>query len=162
MNQVGSLLSKHTEGECEQRFAISPSFQQFGWVLRRLQPQLFYLISLGFFTERRRRKDRNGPRSGFVRERSGLTSVSYITLRRTLRKIRPRFKNHWNRIQLFIGTCDTLYISKQDNHMRKLISTERRLVAILRYLATERNLEYLKFSCGISPQALGKIIQDPA
>ena len=54
----------------------------------------------------------------------------------------------------------TPYISKQDTHMRKSISAEHRLVATLRYLATGRNLEDLKFSCAISPQALGKIIPE--
>lgn len=34
------------------------------------------------------------------------------------------------------------------------------LIATLRYLATGRNYEDLKFSCAISPQFLGKIIPE--
>lgn len=54
----------------------------------------------------------------------------------------------------------TPHITRQDTHMRKSISAEHRLVATLRYLATGRNMEDLKFSCAISPQALGKIIPE--
>ena len=48
------------------------------------------------------------------------------------------------------------YITRQDTVMRESI----RLVATLRYLATGRSLQDLKFSTGISPQALGLIIPD--
>lgn len=54
----------------------------------------------------------------------------------------------------------TPHIAKKDTPMRKSISAEHRLVATLRYLATGRNLEDLKFSCAISPQALGKLIPE--
>lgn len=40
------------------------------------------------------------------------------------------------------------------------ISAEQRLIATLRYVATEQSLQNLKFSTGISPQALGKIIPE--
>ncbi|XP_040197540.1 uncharacterized protein LOC120930419 [Rana temporaria] len=52
------------------------------------------------------------------------------------------------------------YITRQDTVMREAISAEQRLVATLRYLATGRSLQDLKFSTGISPQALGLIIPD--
>ncbi|CAL1672647.1 unnamed protein product [Lasius platythorax] len=48
-------------------------------------------------------------------------------------------------------------IKKQDTKMRKAISAEERLIAILRFLATGRSLEDLKFSTGISLQRLGVI-----
>ncbi|CAI9582856.1 unnamed protein product [Staurois parvus] len=48
----------------------------------------------------------------------------------------------------------TPLIQKQDTCMRKSISAEQRLVATLRFLATGRSLEDLKFSTAISPQAL--------
>lgn len=54
----------------------------------------------------------------------------------------------------------TPLISKTDTKLRAPISAEHRLVATLRYLATGRSLEDLKFSCAISPQALGKIIPE--
>lgn len=52
------------------------------------------------------------------------------------------------------------YITRQDTVMREAIGAEQRLVATLRYLATGRSLQDLKFSTGISPQALGLIIPD--
>ncbi|PIO01273.1 hypothetical protein AB205_0073830 [Aquarana catesbeiana] len=54
----------------------------------------------------------------------------------------------------------TPYISRQDTCMRRAITPEQRLVATLRYLATGRSLQDLKFSTGISPQALGIIIPE--
>ncbi|KAG5899627.1 hypothetical protein JTB14_037285 [Gonioctena quinquepunctata] len=44
--------------------------------------------------------------------------------------------------------------------MRKAITAEERLIVTLRYLATGRSLEDLKFSAIISPQALGNIIPE--
>ncbi|KAM5163735.1 uncharacterized protein ACMZJ9_006361 isoform 1-T2 [Mantella aurantiaca] len=54
----------------------------------------------------------------------------------------------------------TPLIQKQDTCMRKSISAEQRLVATLRFLATGRSLEDLKFSTAISPQALGVLIPE--
>ncbi|PIO40623.1 hypothetical protein AB205_0162590, partial [Aquarana catesbeiana] len=54
----------------------------------------------------------------------------------------------------------TPYISRQDTCMRQAITPEQRLVATLRYLATGKSLQDLKFSTGISPQALGIIIPE--
>ncbi|KAJ8890593.1 hypothetical protein PR048_010102 [Dryococelus australis] len=44
--------------------------------------------------------------------------------------------------------------------LSKAITPNERLMATLRYLATGRTLEDLKFSCRIAPQTLGKIIPD--
>ncbi|XP_025203776.1 uncharacterized protein LOC112600693 [Melanaphis sacchari] len=52
------------------------------------------------------------------------------------------------------------FIEKQNTIMRESISAEERLVATLRFLATGRSYEDLKFSCAISAQALGKIIPE--
>ena len=52
------------------------------------------------------------------------------------------------------------YITRQDTNMREAITAEQRLVATLRYLATGRSLQDLKFSTGISPQSLGVIIPE--
>ncbi|XP_068092012.1 putative nuclease HARBI1 [Hyperolius riggenbachi] len=54
----------------------------------------------------------------------------------------------------------TPMIAKQDTWMRKAITPEQRLIATLRFLATGRAFQDLKFSTGISPQALGYIIPD--
>lgn len=50
--------------------------------------------------------------------------------------------------------------TKQNTVMRKCITPEARLSATLRYLATGRSFEDLKFSSGISTSALSKIIPE--
>ncbi|XP_072275288.1 uncharacterized protein [Pyxicephalus adspersus] len=52
------------------------------------------------------------------------------------------------------------FLQKQDTFMRKSITPEQRLIATLRYLATGRSLQDMKFSTGISPQAMGHIIPE--
>lgn len=54
----------------------------------------------------------------------------------------------------------TPYIEKQDTCMRQAISPHERLSATLRFLATGRSYEDLKFSVAISAQSLGKIIPE--
>lgn len=54
----------------------------------------------------------------------------------------------------------TPYIKKRDTVMRQAISPHERLTATLRYLATGRSYEDLKFTTIISPQALGVIIPE--
>lgn len=51
-------------------------------------------------------------------------------------------------------------IQKEDTIMRSAITPHERLSVTLRYLATGRNYEDLKFSARISAQALGKIIPE--
>lgn len=52
------------------------------------------------------------------------------------------------------------FITKKNTSMRNAISAEERLIATLRFLATGRSFEDLKFTTLISPQALGKIIPE--
>lgn len=51
-------------------------------------------------------------------------------------------------------------IKKEDTVMRAAITQHERLTATLRFLATGRSFEDLKFSVIISPQALSKIIPE--
>lgn len=51
-------------------------------------------------------------------------------------------------------------ISKQNTQMRESISAEQRLMTTLRYLATGRSFEDLKFSTGISAPSLCKLIPE--
>lgn len=51
-------------------------------------------------------------------------------------------------------------IKKQDTVMREAISPHERLTATLRFLATGRSYQCLKFSTIISPQALSQIIPE--
>jgi hypothetical protein len=46
-----------------------------------------------------------------------------------------------------------LFIEKQNTRMRRAISAEERLTLTLRFLATGRSFEDLKFTALISPQA---------
>jgi hypothetical protein len=57
-------------------------------------------------------------------------------------------------------TAVTPYIVEHDIVMRPAVLPKERLTATLRFLATGRQLEDLKFSTGISPQSLGKIIPE--
>lgn len=52
------------------------------------------------------------------------------------------------------------FIERQDTVLREAISPHERLTATLRFLATGRSYEDLKFSTIISPQSLGKIIPE--
>lgn len=54
----------------------------------------------------------------------------------------------------------TPYIQKENTVMRESISPHERLTATLRFLATGRSYEDLKFSTILSPQSLGKIIPE--
>lgn len=51
-------------------------------------------------------------------------------------------------------------LTKQDTVMRTAIPPEERLIATLRYLASGRYFNCLRFSVGISEQALGYIIPE--
>ncbi|CAH1979165.1 unnamed protein product [Acanthoscelides obtectus] len=59
-----------------------------------------------------------------------------------------------------INTCQDPLIQRNTTHMREAVSSRERLIATLRYLATGKSVEDLKFSCAISPQLLGKIIPE--
>lgn len=52
------------------------------------------------------------------------------------------------------------YIMKQDTCMRAAIPAEQKLIATLRYLATGRGPQDIKFTTWISPKALGEIIPE--
>ena len=51
-------------------------------------------------------------------------------------------------------------IQKENTMMRQAVTPHKRLTATLRFLATGRNYDDLKFSTIMSPQALGKIIPE--
>ncbi|XP_068119739.1 putative nuclease HARBI1 [Hyperolius riggenbachi] len=90
--------------------------------------------------------------------------LSHDNLLRELRLSAPDdYKNYlrmpedaFNHLLSLITPC----IKKQDTCMRRAITPEQRLTATLRYLATGRALQDLKFTTGISAQALGHIIPE--
>lgn len=54
----------------------------------------------------------------------------------------------------------TPYLLKQDTCMRESITPKEKLAATLRYLATGRTIECLKFSVIMSPAAISEAIMD--
>lgn len=89
---------------------------------------------------------------------------SHVNLLTNLRKNNP--EDYWNDLQMTQESLEMLlsyvqpHISKQDSCMWKAISSEERLMATLRFLATGRSSEDLKFINGISTQSLGQIIPE--
>lgn len=118
------------------------------------------LDELGVFKKRKQKK-RSEWTKQWLRDRE---KWSHINLLNHLRV--NNVKDYQNFLRMtevefnYLLEILTPRISKQDTHMRKSISAEHRLIATLRYLATGRKMEDLKFSCAISPQALGKIIPE--
>ncbi|XP_018118360.1 protein ANTAGONIST OF LIKE HETEROCHROMATIN PROTEIN 1-like [Xenopus laevis] len=91
-------------------------------------------------------------------------TLSHMALLQELREHNPEdFKNYLRMsdscFEVLLEAVSPL-IQRQDTVMRKSISPEQRLIATLRFLATGRTFEDLKFSTGISAQALGHIIPD--
>lgn len=89
---------------------------------------------------------------------------SHMSLLRELKENNPDdFRNYLRMtdecFQVLLGAVRP-YIEKQNTILRKAITAEQRLIATLRYLATGRSLQDLKFTTGISPQALGVIIPE--
>jgi len=89
---------------------------------------------------------------------------SDMRLLRELQEDNPdNFKNYLRMDETAFSellTAVTPYIFKHDTMMRPAVSPKERLMATLRFLATGRQLEDLKFSTGISPQSPGKIIPE--
>lgn len=90
--------------------------------------------------------------------------LSHTALLKELRvNDRNEFKNYLRRD---LNTYDLLLslvteaLTKHDTPMREAISPEERMMATLRFLATGRSYEDLKYSVGISAQALGYVIPE--
>ena len=84
-----------------------------------------------------------------------------------LRELRENYPDDFkNYLRMDSNTFDELLnmmrplLTKKDTPMRPSISAEERLVATLRFLVTGRSYEDLKYTTGISAQALGRIITD--
>lgn len=89
---------------------------------------------------------------------------SHVNLLTNLRENNPEdYRNYLRMTQQSFEILLSLvqpHITKQDTCMRKSISAEERLMATLRFLATGRSFEDLKFTTGISAQSLGRIIPE--
>ena len=109
----------------------------------------------------RNRGRRSSWAKNWLRQRDRL---SHMPLLREIRENNPDDYRNFLRMTdpVFHRLLDLLspYITRQDTVMRLAITAEQRLIATLRYLPTGRSLQDLKFSTGISPQALGIIIPE--
>ena len=112
------------------------------------------------FLNTKRKNDVYGRKVGWLTEKK----YCHMSLLRELRDNNPDdFKNY---LRMDANTFDELlnvmrpHLSKQDTAMRRSIPADERLIATLRFLATGRSYEDLKFTTGISAQALGRIIPE--
>lgn len=90
-------------------------------------------------------------------------TYSHVNLLNELKFEPEDFKNYLRmdeKTYLKLLEIVTPMIKKEDTVMRNSISAHERLSVTLRFLATGRSYEDLKFSTIISPQALGKIIPE--
>ena len=89
---------------------------------------------------------------------------SHISLLKEINETNPEdYKNYFRMNNETFNDLLSLvkdYIVKQNTLMRDAISPEARLAATLRYLATGRSYEDLKFSTRMSPKTLGVIIPE--
>lgn len=120
------------------------------------------IVGLIFATKKLKRLERN--RSiwckDWLRKREQYSHINLLTEL----KFAPKDWHNYLRMDeesyLKLLSMVTPLIKKQDTVMRRAISPHERLTATLRFLATGRSYEDLKFTTIISPQALGVIIPE--
>ena len=110
----------------------------------------------------RRRRSRRRNRQVWVKEFRGHCNDQPL-----LRELRENYpEDYRNYLRMDCEAFDHLLslvqnrIKKMDTIMRRSITAEQRLIATLRYLATGRSYEDLKFTTGISAPSLSKIIPE--
>ena len=112
----------------------------------------------------RKRKNRKRREMWAKKWLLGRDRFTHLNLLNFIRNDSPEdYKNYLRmsdeNVQYLIAKVKPL-IAKQDTLMRNTITPEARIAANLRFLATGRSFEDIKFAAIISPQALGKIIPD--
>lgn len=119
------------------------------------------LVSEGFVFKQQRKKKRRAWSKTWLLQRAKYGDMKLL---KELKRNEPDdFKNY---LRMSADVFDKLlklvgpYIQKQNTQMRDSIPAEERLIVTLRFLATGRSYECLKFSSGISPQSLGRIIPE--
>lgn len=109
---------------------------------------------------RKRRKSRVWTKNWLLQREK----FSHVNLLSNLRENNP--EDYRNYLRMTQESFEMLlshvrpHITKQDSCMRKAVSAEERLMATLRFLATGRSFEDMKFTTGISAQSLGRIIPE--
>ncbi|CAK1592763.1 unnamed protein product [Parnassius mnemosyne] len=118
------------------------------------------ILGLSLAIKKTKRKDRSMWCKNWLMKRKKL---SHINLVKELR-IAPKDYRNYVRMNeetyLKLLSMVTPLIQKEDTVMRNAITTHERLLATLRFLASGRSYECLKYSAIISPQALGRIIPE--
>ena len=112
----------------------------------------------------RKRKNRKRREMWAKKWLLGRDRYTYLNLLNFIRNGSPEdYKNYLRmsdeNVQYLIAKVKPL-IATQDTVTRNAITPEARIAATLRFLATGRSFEDLKFATIISPQALGKIIPE--
>jgi len=112
----------------------------------------------------RKRKNRKRREMWAKKRLLGRDRYTNLNLLNFIRNDSPEdYKNYLRmsdeNVQFLIAKVKPL-IAKQDTVMRNAVTPEAGITATLRFLATGRLFEDLKFATIISPQALGKIIPE--
>lgn len=117
-------------------------------------------LLLALVPTKKRRKKRECWSKSWLMKRD---TYSHINLLKEL-KVTPKDWHNYLRMDentyLVLLSLVAPLIERKNTVMRNAISPHERLTATLRFLATGRSLEDLKYSTVISPQALGKIIPE--
>lgn len=121
------------------------------------------LISLvGYGTIKRLRRSKS--RKKWVKTWLLRKDLHHMNLLKVLQEDDPDdFKNYLRMDENtfnYLLSLVKVHLTKQDTVMRKAIPPEERVIATLRYLASGRYFNCLRFSVGISEQALGYIIPE--
>lgn len=122
---------------------------------------MYYTIVANNNNENKRRKRRFWQKK-WLGEREKYSDIKLLNELR----VNNEHDDYKNYLRMNGNTFDDLlqrlepYLKKENTVMRESIPPYERLVATLRFLATGRSYEDLKFSTGISPQALGYIIPE--
>ncbi|XP_068249076.1 uncharacterized protein [Palaemon carinicauda] len=118
-------------------------------------------LSIAVALEEKKRKKRSKWSKSWLLKRN---DFSHTNLLEELRLKEPQDWFNYLRMDedtfLELLSMVTPIIEKKDTKLREAISPHQRLAATLRFLATGKSYEDLKFSTCISPQALGHIIPE--
>lgn len=130
-------------------------------LLSRKQKRTFAMAVAFLYADEEPKKRKRRTEKSWLQKRETYTHVNLL---KELREDNPDdFKNY---LRMNSDVFDELlhmvepYLKKQETPMRTTISPQERLLATLRFLATGRSYEDLKYSTAISAQALGYIIPE--
>lgn len=118
------------------------------------------MVIIRTLESQRRQKKRNIWVKEWLKKRN---TLSHMKLLSELKLVAEDYRNYlWMNEDLFITLLEKMspLIQKQNTLLRHAITAEERVICTLRYLATGRSFEDLKFSTVISPQAMGHTVPE--